>query len=242
MILSRTGRYGKLNDISPYVVKLEAWLRMAGVEYESELGLPQEFYPKSPLSSIPYLRLDGEILADSGLIISHLEQALGNPLAEAQLSPEDAAKGELIQVLCEERLFYIMVYGRWRDDGGVGINDYVNRALTGEDRDATDKANHEWVNTLLLHRIGRYDIDYVQNALRTCLDTLTLQLGGEPFLFGTTPSRYDAAMYGFLASFIYYPREYSHKAIAHEYPRLVAYCQHIDKLYFSDKQSWVDGS
>ena len=59
-------------DLSPFVIKLETWLRLAGLPYERrDGGNPMQ----APRGKIPYLEIDGERLGDSQVIIEELQIA-----------------------------------------------------------------------------------------------------------------------------------------------------------------------
>jgi hypothetical protein len=98
-------------DISPFVVKLETYLRLAGIPYESKPGDPR----KGPKQKLPYVDDDGALLGDSRLIIEHLEARRGVSL-DAHLSPKQRAVAAAFQSMLEEHLYFVIVYERWQLD------------------------------------------------------------------------------------------------------------------------------
>ena len=60
-------------DISPFVVKLETYLRLAGIPYDTKPGDPR----KAPKRKIPYIVDDGTVVGDSRFIVEHLETKRG---------------------------------------------------------------------------------------------------------------------------------------------------------------------
>src|SRR5579859_665637 len=84
-------------DFSPACLKLKTYLRMADVAYASTLGDPR----KAPTKKIPFITHDGASVGDSGLIIDHLKNKLGDPL-DGKLTKEQRALGHLVRRVCEE--------------------------------------------------------------------------------------------------------------------------------------------
>jgi len=71
-----------LPDPSPFVTKLETYLRMTGQPYEAVTGN----VPKAPRGHLPLIEIDGKIVTDSTAIIDQLEAARSDKL-DARLDP-----------------------------------------------------------------------------------------------------------------------------------------------------------
>ena len=99
--------YGAPN-LSLFCVKVETFLKMAGLEYEvSIVDDPR----KAPKGKMPYIEDDGKIIADSTFILQHLQSAYGVNL-DTELTPEEAATAHAFSRMMEERLYFILVYSR----------------------------------------------------------------------------------------------------------------------------------
>lgn len=104
---------------SPFVTKLEARLRFAGVPYNVDSGSPM----KAPRGKIPYVQLEtpdesAQTIGDSNLIIKHLidEGVLGD--CNAKMSLVDQAHDYAVRALLEDKLYFYQVRaslapGRW---------------------------------------------------------------------------------------------------------------------------------
>ncbi|HEY8039453.1 MAG TPA: Tom37 metaxin N-terminal-like domain-containing protein, partial [Polyangiaceae bacterium] len=101
-----------LPDISPFVLKLETYLRMAGIEYESKPGDPR----KAPKQKLPYVEHDGKLLGDSRFVIDHLESTRGAPL-DGRLGPRERAIAQAYRSMIEEHLYFVILYQRWVEQG-----------------------------------------------------------------------------------------------------------------------------
>ena len=64
-----------LPNASPFCLKLELYLRMAGLPYRNRYTLELH---KAPKGKLPWIDDDGVTLADSGLIIEYLKGRYGD--------------------------------------------------------------------------------------------------------------------------------------------------------------------
>jgi glutathione S-transferase len=106
------GAWG-LSSLSPFVLKLEIWLQLAGVRYTRKQGNPQ----RAPRGKLPYARVDGAMLSDSQEILEHLSAKLGHPL-DAHLDEGARARAHLARRTLEESLYWAIVRDRWIEEPG----------------------------------------------------------------------------------------------------------------------------
>jgi glutathione S-transferase len=91
-------------NISPFTLKLEAWLRLAGLPYQV---VPTRNPSKGPKGKLPFIEDDdGTVLGDSSLIIEHLMGTRGIDL-DRELSPEQRAQAVSLQRLFEDHLYFM---------------------------------------------------------------------------------------------------------------------------------------
>lgn len=243
LTLSRSGRFETLGDVSPFIYRLEAWLRMAGISYDSKLGSTNELIAEAPRGLIPFVDLDEERIGDSSIIISRLQADHNDPLNDGRLSNADRSLATLIKSVCEHELFYIMIYGRWVDGDAETFARFLFRDVPEDQVPMAIDAAKETVISGMLHgyRVGRYDAEFIRAVLREKLDVFTHYLGDKPYLFGDELSTIDAGFYSILASFIHFPLDNPHVQIAREYESLVRYCDRIKgELY--PASDWAHGA
>jgi len=89
-----------LPNASPFCMKLETWLRMAGLSYECPRGADLR---KSPKGKMPYIEDGGKTVADSSLIIDYLTKKYSVTL-DAHLTPRERGEALALQRLFEEHL------------------------------------------------------------------------------------------------------------------------------------------
>ena len=101
----------KFGCISQFVLKIETYLRMADIEFETRsLGL--DFAETAPKGKLPYIEHYGTQIADSSLIVDYLKEHFGDSL-DGALSLGERAKGHAIKRMLEEHIWWIMARERW---------------------------------------------------------------------------------------------------------------------------------
>src|SRR5215471_371395 len=93
-----------LPDISPFVTKVDCYLRMTGLSYELVQFPPTELV-KTPKGKLPIIEDHGRQVADSGFIIDYLKATYGDTL-DAHLSSRDRAVGAAFRRMMEESLYW----------------------------------------------------------------------------------------------------------------------------------------
>ncbi|MDH4288663.1 MAG: glutathione S-transferase N-terminal domain-containing protein, partial [Aquincola sp.] len=103
-----------LPNASPFCMKMETYLRMAGLPFEL---VNSGDVMKAPKHKLPYIDDGGNVVADTTFIIEYLKGRYGDPL-DAALSPLERALATAFQRLIEENLYWAVVQTRWADDAG----------------------------------------------------------------------------------------------------------------------------
>ncbi|MCA1853638.1 MAG: hypothetical protein LC647_14965, partial [Beggiatoa sp.] len=87
--------------------------------------------------------------------------------------------------------------------------------------------------TLWLQGTGRHVRDEVYDLGRQDLSALSVQLGAMPYLYGDSPTSFDAVPYGFLVNLLLPPIESPLKDHALALPNLPPYCARIRERYYA---------
>jgi glutathione S-transferase len=196
---------------SPFVNKLVFWLRMVGLPHELRAPTGP---PASRTGKVPYIdRPGGAVLADSSVIIATLSAEHGLELG-GPLSRSEQARLIALQRLCEDSLYWTVVYFRWLDDGGWAITKPAYFAfLPGLARVlATPFIRRGVVKSLHGQGLGRRSPAEVAAVGIANLDALEALLGDQDYFLGR-PTLADAIVWGFLAG--YYATPYSDPVTAH---------------------------
>lgn len=222
----------RLPSASPFCVKLEAYMRMAGIEYEPrDMTDPR----KSPKGKLPFIR-DGEtVVADSAAIIGYLKSRYGDPL-DKDLSAAEQAMALAYRRLMEEHCYFCIVQMRWiREDNWARVKARYFSSLPPPLRWVLPGMVQKQVRRDLHgHGVGRHT-DAEINALALAdLRAVSELLGDKAYLLGTAPTSLDATGYGFLSSVLHAPFDLSIQAEVDALKNLATYCERIEKQYLAD--------
>src|SRR5690349_21250565 len=102
-----------LPNLSPFCIKVETYLKMAGLDYKTALYDPR----RAPKGKLPFIEDDHKRIADSRFIIRYLKEKYGDVLDD-KLTREERAQALLIERLFEEHLYWVGLYIRWLEPGG----------------------------------------------------------------------------------------------------------------------------
>ncbi|TSA11579.1 MAG: glutathione S-transferase family protein [Betaproteobacteria bacterium] len=220
-----------LPNASPFCMKVETYLRMAGIDYATRYGMYQLRAPKKKL---PYIDDGGRIVADSHLIIDYLKSAYGDPL-DATLTPAQRALGTVILRLLEDSLYWVLLYARWIAEPGWSM---TRPAFFGK-----LPLPLRWFVPLLARRslrqqlhaqgIGRHQPAEIYAIGSADIAALSQLLGEQPFFLGAEPSSIDAAAYAFLANILDVPLDMPLRQAALSHANLPAYCSRMRARYYA---------
>lgn len=219
-------------NASPYCLKLETWLRLAGLEYQVKVVSDPR---KAPKGKLPYVRIEGEAIGDSEIVIRTLGERYGVTL-DAGLDARGKGWARAITRLCDEHLYYLMLYFRWFDeDSWRVLKPVFFGSLSFGVRDAVAWAMRRKVRaTLRAQGLGVHGRDELLAFARDDLDALDGLLGQVPYYGGEHPCSADAAAYGILANLIEATLDTPLSHVARGYPRLVAYCERMRERVWSE--------
>lgn len=217
---------------SPFCLKLETWLRLAGIPFEIRTSINTQ---KAPKRKLPFIVDGGREIGDSTLIIEHLKATRGiDP--DAGLDRRALAEGTALQRLFEDHLYYIIAYSRWIDPEGWeaashGLFQTLPSSLRLFGRLFIRNAVRR---QLFAQGISRHRPDEVYDMGRRDLEAIATQLGSRPFFLGEQLTSIDAVAYGFLANILRPPVETELKRAAHEFPELVHWCETMEAGLYGD--------
>jgi glutathione S-transferase len=187
-------------NYSPFCAKLEGYLLLSGLPFESKV----EFNPaKGPKGRLPFVVDEGETIADSAIIIDHLKRKHGD-LIDAHLSPAQKATTVAYQVMLEEHLVQAMVYFRWKDDEGWELfSKKAFGALPKVLRMVVPRvARKGTVSDLEVKGMGQHQPEEVLAFARKEIEALSLLLGKEEFFFNGKPSLLDLVAYSVIGNIL----------------------------------------
>ncbi len=216
-----------LPNASPFCMKLETYLRMAGLPFEIPTATLAHLR-RAPLGKMPYIEDQGRLLTDSSFIIDDLKLRYGDTL-DAWMNQTERATALAFQRLLEENLYWAVVYTRWVEPEGWKL---TREAFFGK-LPAPLKwivpplARRGLIKELHGHGMGRHSREEILAIGRRDITALADFLADKPFFIDARPCSLDACAYAFLANLIWVPLESELKLHAQKYPQLQAYCERM---------------
>jgi len=214
-------------NVSPFGLKLEAWLRLADIPYTVE---PSTNLGKAPKGKLPYIRDDGRLIGDTTLIIEHLKSTRGiDP--DAGLNEREYAEALMLQRLLEDHFYFALVYSRWIDEAGWSTlyPAFFGRLPFPVGQAAAGHFRRRVKRMLYLQGMGRHRPSEIYAMARHDLQALADYLGDRPFLMGEQLTTVDAVAYAFLANVLYVPFETELKRLTQSFSTLVTYCEAMEQ-------------
>ncbi|MCJ1400448.1 hypothetical protein MMC11_003653 [Xylographa trunciseda] len=247
---------------SPFVTKLEARLRFAGLTYRTEAGSLSQ----APRGKIPYLavtKLDSVsqdpvgpvILADSTLIIQKLEEEGLLDDLNAGLSPVAKAHDLALRALLEEKLYFYQNYERWHENYYtmrpkvlaalpypvqlvVGLLAYrkITQTLYGQ---GTMRFSAEEISSFK-HQIWENVNALLVESRRKKKKKIETGIGDAVFwvLGEDQPTEADAVLFGFVASGLVCTAGPESQKLIRSFPAVGDYARRIHDRYFPDYICW----
>lgn len=196
------GAWG-LPSISPFCLKLQTWLRIAGIPYSTVVDATPFGAPKGKL---PFIEHEGQRIGDSGFAIDYLSERLGRD-PDAGLDRTSRGTAVALRRMVEENLYWTLVYDRWMvEENWCSFRDIVLGGVPAVVRPAIAPIARRGVRRQLKgHGIGIHSAEEIHDIGRRDVGALADVLGDDLFFFGDTPTSFDAVAYGFLANILEVP-------------------------------------
>ncbi|KAJ5084954.1 hypothetical protein NUU61_009533 [Penicillium alfredii] len=245
----RSGNY----TWSPFVNKLEARLRFAGLAYRTEAGSPRT----APRGKIPYATISPDnasprTIADSTLIIDQLVKDGLLDDINAHLSPSQRMQDLAMRALFEDRLYFLQSFEKWQEnyytmrDHIFAASSYPLRVVVGWL--AYRKQMHILYGQGTL-RFSPEEISSMRWEIWKKLSSLLMSSKSQmldcttsdhPFwvLGGSTPCEADATVYGFIVSTLVCSACPETQKVVKSFPILIQYAQKIHDCFFPDYVGW----
>ncbi len=218
---------------SPYVVKSMIQLDMLEVDYSMQVADLEE----APYRKAPYIKDDGNLVADSAFIRKYFEEKTGKDL-NAGLSSQQRAMAWALERMIEGEISLMMLHERWLKDENfekgpaqffMGIpeevRDEVIESARGPIRQRVDSQG-----------LSRFDegkrIVLFDDSVRALSD----QLSDSEFMFGADPTALDAVVAAFTQACATDYFDTPMREVYAKYPNLKAHADRIDERFFKTEK------
>jgi len=218
-----------LPQASPFVMKSEVQLKMAGVRYRLERGAPQD----GPKGKVPFI-VDGDMrLGDSTFIRAYIEAEHGIDL-DRGLTAEMRGRAWAIERMLEDHLYWAILNLRWMDEENFAKGPaHFFDALPEGQRDQARAARRQQVGEMLrAHGLGRHSPAEIEALGRRSIAALAALLGNKRHLMGPEPTAVDATAFAMMASLLTPFFTSGLRDDAAGFANLVAYCERMMGEYY----------
>jgi glutathione S-transferase len=222
-----------LPETSPFVIKSNVQLQMAGLPYAKESTIP----PQAPKGKVPYLKDDGEVVCDSTFIRAHIERKYGVDLDES-LDALQRAQAWAIERMLEDHLYFAMVWFRWivPENFAKGPARFADGAPEAEREQLRRELQARKHEDLRGQGIGRHSAGEIAALGVRSIDAVATLLGDKPYLMGERMSAVDAFAFGVLASILtpFFDTPLRDAVVGR--PNLVAYVGRLMAHYYPEHE------
>ena len=185
-----------LPDPSPFVMKAEVLLKIAGEPYK----IDTKGFAKAPKGKLPYIDDDSERIADSTFIRWHLEKKYRVDFDQG-LDPTQRATAWAFEKMIEDNLYWVIVHDRWVDGDNFskGPRRFFDRVPAPIRPLVVPMIRRKVRGALHGQGMGRHAEEEIQALGTRSVEAIADFLGDKPFFFGATPTGADATIFAFVA-------------------------------------------
>lgn len=233
-----------LPSLSPYCLKVETWLRLAGLKYEN---VDHKLKLRSKKGQLPFVEVNGEEIADSAIIIKELAQRYEKDL-DAALTQEQRNIAHAMISMLENHLIWVLLFWRSKNPDQMikGYKVNLQHALGSRLPNAVlnflfkFQFGRKGAKKVKAQGLGVHKPEEIEEFGRQDLKVLSELLADKPFFFGDEPTTLDCVAFSVLAQVHYIADEvkYALKEFMQENcPNLVGHVSRIKERCFPD---WDD--
>ncbi|KAI0161780.1 putative glutathione S-transferase [Hypoxylon sp. FL1284] len=238
---------------SPYVIKLEARLRFAGVRYATAIGSPKT----APKGKIPYLEFRRPasasplLLSDSSLIVKSLVALDALPDLNGGLGPAERSHDMALRALLEDKLYFYHTWERWVQnyyamrDHALWSIPYPVRVLVGVlvYRNTVATLHGQGTGRFTAEEIASFRLEIWKSldALLKASRSSSKDDNSTSFwaLGGDQPTEADTCLFAFIVSVLICTASPGSQKVVKGFPVLLDYASRIHDRYFPDYEKWT---
>ncbi|VDI38540.1 Hypothetical predicted protein [Mytilus galloprovincialis] len=221
VILHQIGRGPYAPSMTPYAIKLETYLRMANIPYETKRNVHS--YTKSKKGKFPWIEYNGEEISDSEFCIEYLNDKLQIDLNK-DFTAKDRGIARAYQKMLEENTFWYVNYF-----SSIYVLFHIH---------------FWWLLLLAVGRrikkimyavgMGRHSSDEVYHIMELDLKAVSDFLGNKKFLLGDKPCQADCSVFGIISNAYWQSFGTPVESTIKKYRNLCDYCQRMKETFWPD--------
>lgn len=203
-----------LPSLSPYCLKVETWLRLAGIKYEN---VDHKLKYRSKKGQLPFVELNGEEIADSVIIIKELAARFNHDL-DLALTAEQRNVAHAMISMIDNHLAWVVMWWRTKYPDQVLKGYKVNLQHALGTRIPNGILNfcfkfafgRKWFQgskKVKAQGIGVHSPEEINAFGQSDLKVLSDMLADKPFFFGDEPTTLDVVVFAHLAQIYFIDKE-----------------------------------
>ena len=218
------GAFG-MRSVSPFCLKLEMLLAHLELDYSLVIEPDPR---KAPKGKMPWAKIDGEVFADSEIIIEVIDRRTDG-LVYADLTPQERAYGLGLVRLAEEHLYWLMAAARWLDDDWWPNvkRDFMKIIPAFIRTPVSSLIRRRMKQTVMLQGLGAHTLEEQLGFARRDLAALQDAVSESQFLFGDKVSVFDMGIAAIMAGIYDNQPATRLTYIANEFSVLKAYTERV---------------
>ena len=219
-----------LPDPSPFCMKAQMLLKIAGLEYR----IDRSGFNKAPKAKQPYIADDGEIVADSTFIRLHIEEKYSFDF-DAGLSAKDAGIAWAVEKMCEDHLYWVLLNERWTnlENFNKGPRVFFDAAPAPIRPIIAAMIRKKVIKATKAHGLGRHSAGEVHQLAQKAIDSLAGIIGDNKYLMGNKVCGADGTVFSFISALSCQHFETPIIGMVESHKNLVAYRERMNKDWYS---------
>lgn len=237
VILHQAPRPSNCLSVSPFNIKVEAFLRVCNIKYMNDFV----HYQRHAGGKTTWITHGSEDVGDSQLVVEYLGKKYLKDL-NSNLGPMERAIARCVRILLEDHLHWVLLIDRYVDKEGKDLGgperkgSFVNKITSELARRRVVNHAKEQVQ---IQGIGRQCRGDIQRTGIEDLQTISTLLGNKPYLVGDRPTEVDCTLFGFMCVIMYLSDEGSiYKTLVEK--RLTNLYHHTKRMKAKFFPDWND--
>jgi glutathione S-transferase len=214
---------------SPFVLKLETYLKVANIAYKLDVN-----DPFGPTGKTPWISYNGEHVGDSHMCIQYLNKKFEKNL-NGKHSEDKLALAHAVRIILEEHVFFGIRLWAFLGEGRASFGDFfkapwiqMKLLLWGYGRTIKEQT---WAQGL-----SRHSDEEIERMMKNDLRAVSKILGNNKYIIGDEVCEDDCAIFGMLALFVWGHASVSPygKFVKDELPNIIGYCERVKAKFWPD--------
>jgi len=239
--LFQFSRTANIPSPSPFCLKVETWLRMAGIKYEN---VDHKLKFRSNKGQLPFVELNGEEIADSAVIIKEVGRNFNTDL-DSHLSSEQRNVAHASITMLENHFHWVDVWWRTKNPDAmlqgykIDLQNFVGSKLPASILKLVYRFTFKrrGLKKVRATGIGVHSPEEIIQMGKDDLQVLTDMLGDKPFFFGEEPTSLDVVCFSHIAQLAAVDKEVVHPLrdwLLENGQNLVQHFEKMKEKYYPD--------